>query len=119
MGVFTLHSFTLHLFISAFTGACVVTLHPVPAAHGAMPPSVPTGLEVEAGERLFRVEHAVGSCEPIRRGKQNVWTEGEFAKHDQNVSRSDSSKSPLGHGSTNSPRRFICMRVTVTPCPSF
>jgi hypothetical protein len=47
--------------VAALAGACVAGLQPVPHAHAAAPPSVPLGLEVPAGHKLLRMEHAVGT----------------------------------------------------------
>ena len=40
---------------------CVATVQPALQARAAPPPAVPLGLEVPEGNKLFRVEHAVGT----------------------------------------------------------
>jgi hypothetical protein len=47
--------------VAALTAACIVVLQPAPRAHAATAPEVPLAIEVPEGNRVLRIEHAIGT----------------------------------------------------------
>ena len=64
--------------MAAVAGACVVSLQPAPHAHATTLPKIPMEIEVPSGNRLFRVEHAIGTqnymCLPSSLHPPVEWT---------------------------------------------